>query len=78
MADARLLRKPEVLAMLGVSASTLHRWQQAGIVPPPLPGTARWDRLAIERALDHARGVAEPSPPTLSERAAKWVRSRCA
>lgn len=76
MPDApRLLRKPEVLTMLGVSASTLRRWQESGIVPPPLPGTARWDRLAIERALDRARGVAEPSAPTLSERAAKWAKS---
>jgi len=41
-------------------------------------GTARWDRLAIERALDRAAGTEEPSAPTLAERAARWERSRCA
>ena len=71
----RLLRRAEVLRLLGISASTLHRWRGAGIVPPPLPGTARWDRVAIERVLDRASAVKEPSAPTLSERAASWGKS---
>lgn len=71
----RLMRRAEVMRMLGISSSTLHRWRDAGLIPPPLPGTARYDREAIERALDRARGAAGPSAPTLGERAGKWARS---
>ena len=35
----RILRKPEVLRTLGVSATTLQRWIDEGTFPPPvLPG----------------------------------------
>ena len=77
MIQPRLLRRAQVLELLQVSSSTLARWIERGIVPPPVDGTARWDRLAIERALDRVCQVAEPSPPTLTERATRW-RSRCA
>ncbi len=74
----RLLRRAQVLELLQVGSSTLARWIEKGIIPPPVAGTARWDRLAIERALDRAAGTEEPSAPTLAERAARWERSRCA
>lgn len=72
----RLLKRAQVMALLQVSSSTLARWIDQGIVPPPLAGTSRWDRLEIERALDATAGSAQPRPPTLSERASTWARSR--
>ena len=63
MMHPRLLRRAQVLELLNVSGSTLHRWQAAGIVPGPLPGTAVWDRLAIVRAIDRASGIEQPAPP---------------
>lgn len=77
MIQPRLLRRAQVLELLNVRSSTLARWVERGIIPAPVAGTHRWDRLAIERALDRAGQVAEPSPPTLTERATRW-RSRCA
>jgi len=78
MIQPRLLRRAQVLELLNVRSSTLARWIERGIIPPPIDGTARWDRLAIERALDRAGQVAEPSPPSLAERASRWEKSRCA
>lgn len=72
----RLLRRVEVMRMLGISSSTLHRWRESGLIPPPLPGTARYDREAIEAALDRARGQQGTSTaPTLAERATRWAKS---
>lgn len=34
------------------SLAAFDDWQRRGIVPRPIPGTQRWDRKAIDRALD--------------------------
>lgn len=64
----RLMRQEEVRRYLGgLSVSTLNRWVQAGRIPGPIEGTTRWDRLAIDRALDRASGLAQPSEESNSE-----------
>jgi hypothetical protein len=45
--------------MCRISLATFSAWVRKGILPGPLPGTRRWSRLAIERAL--AQGSA-PAP----------------
>jgi hypothetical protein len=70
----RLLSREQLLKLLNISSSTFARWRAAGLLPDPLPGTKRWDRLAIERALDRAGSAAERRAPTLAERAGQWVR----
>ena len=34
-----------------------HGWIRRGILPGPIPGTHKWDRKAIDRALDRASGL---------------------
>lgn len=34
-------------------------WQKQGLVPGPIPGTKRWDRKALDAALDKASGLGE-------------------
>jgi hypothetical protein len=50
--------------MCMVSVQTFDRWVREGILPGPIPGTRRWSRLGIERALvgETARGEILVSP----------------
>lgn len=60
--DPNLLTKAEVLALLGISRSTLRNWQISGkLVPVPKPATVRaWEpnyyrREDVERLLNEGR-----------------------
>jgi hypothetical protein len=46
--------------------AAFDRWQQKGIVPPAIPGTSRWDRKALDKALDRASGLVTESTADLS------------
>lgn len=37
--------------------STFSSWIQRGIMPGPIPGTHKWDRKAIDAALDRLSGL---------------------
>jgi hypothetical protein len=39
------------------SMAAFSDWVRRGIIPGPLPGTHRWDRKAIDAALDRASGL---------------------
>lgn len=41
----------------GVSIYSFDDWVRRGILPKPIPGTRRWDRKAIDAALDHMSGL---------------------
>ncbi|UZE51868.1 hypothetical protein ONR75_15650 [Rhodopseudomonas sp. P2A-2r] len=43
------------------SMSAFDTWRRKGIVPPAIPGTNRWDRKAIDAALDRASGLVTAS-----------------
>jgi prophage regulatory protein len=50
-----LLKRSEVLALLGISKSTLERYQRAGTFPPPLmlgPKSPRWRWAEIKAFID--------------------------
>ncbi len=61
MTTARLMSGPDAAAYLGVTPAAFSKWVSQGIVPKPLPGTRRWDRKAIDLALDKASGIVAPS-----------------
>lgn len=54
----RLLSGPEVAEYLGVSSSTVRSWVLRGLLPGCLEGTRKWDRRAIDAALDRKAGLA--------------------
>jgi hypothetical protein len=37
--------------MCSISVQTFDAWVRKGTLPPPMPGTRRWSRTAIERRL---------------------------
>ncbi|WP_245284261.1 hypothetical protein [Bradyrhizobium sp. WSM2254] len=40
-----------------VTTAAFDVWIRKGIVPPAIPGTNRWDRKAIDAALDRASSI---------------------
>lgn len=56
----RLMRKDEAAAYCAVTPSRLSQLVRAGTLPGPVPGTTRFDRVAIDRALDKLSGI-EPT-----------------
>ena len=54
--------------------AAFDRWRQLGIVPPPIPGTNRWDRKALDLALDKASGL--PSDAGTGDEASPYQRWR--
>lgn len=48
----RLLKREQAAAYCGVDVSTFAAWVRRGIIPGPVSATHRWDRKAIDAALD--------------------------
>jgi hypothetical protein len=53
----RGLSREDAAAYCGLSAAGFDDWVKRRIVPGPIPGTQRWDRKAIDLALDRASGL---------------------
>lgn len=52
-----------------ISPATFSRWVKLGRMPPPIPGTRRWDRDAIDSLLDGVNSRA----PSLNDAGRKWM-----
>jgi hypothetical protein len=53
----RLVSRAQAARYCSLSASTFSSWVRSGKLPPPLPGTSRWDLKAIDFALDAMSGL---------------------
>ena len=53
----RLLTREQAAAYSGLSVHGFSEWVKAGKLPGPIRGTARWDRKAIDAAIDQASGL---------------------
>ena len=52
------------------SLAAFDDWVRRGIVPKAIPGTARWDRKAIDHALDRRSGLLEAADSSFEQWAA--------
>jgi len=67
MMNKRCLTKQEAADYCGCNTlAAFDRWRARGIVPGPIPGTNRWDRKALDRALDCSSGLVTDSEAELS------------
>ncbi|RXG86138.1 hypothetical protein EAS62_37850 [Bradyrhizobium zhanjiangense] len=58
MAEPRGISKKQAAAYAGCeSLSAFNEWVRRGIMPKPIPGTRKWDRKAIDAALDRLSGL---------------------
>lgn len=60
--SARLVTRAAAATYLSLSLSAFDRWVVQGIVPPALPGTRRWDKKAIDAALDRRSKLTQDAP----------------
>lgn len=60
----RLLLKAEAAAYCAMSPSRFGQLVKAGTLPAAVSGTTRWDRLAIDAALDSLAGLRKAEPAT--------------
>lgn len=57
----RGLTKKAAAEYLSLSVDGFDHWVAQGRIPGPIPGTQRWDKRAIDLALDRAGGLQSPS-----------------
>jgi hypothetical protein len=55
----RGLTRQQAAVYCGLSPAGFDDWVRRRLVPGPIPGTQRWDRKAIDLALDRASGIRE-------------------
>jgi hypothetical protein len=75
--EPRLMTGTEAAAYLGLTPGSFSKWVADGRAPKPLPGTRRWDRKAIDLALDKISGI-PTAPPSKEDREEdegdRWLR----
>lgn len=75
----RLWTAAQLRAYLGGDSALISRLKKQGVLPRPLPGTRRYDREAVIRALDQASGIEgkiADAEQRLIGRARQWGNSR--
>jgi len=61
------MSKKQAAAYAGCETlSAFNDWIRRGIMPGPIPGTHKWDRKAIDAALDRLSGLQPTIEPQLS------------
>jgi len=74
MTIPRCLSRADAAAHVGCgSIATFDRWVQQGILPQKIPGTNKWDRVALDAALDKIGGLSSIAPSNPLE---EWRRAR--
>jgi predicted DNA-binding transcriptional regulator AlpA len=75
--EPRLITGVQAAAYLGLTQASFSKWVADGRAPKPLTGTRRWDRKAIDLALDKISGI-PPTPPSKEdqgeEECQRWLR----
>jgi hypothetical protein len=59
--EQRRVTRVEAAAYCGLIPEGFDEWVKQGIVPCPIPRAQRWDRKAIDVALDRASGLQSPA-----------------
>lgn len=72
MNQPRLMSGPDAAAYLGLTPAAFSKWVSEGRIPKPLPGTRRWDRKAIDMALDRISGIVSSMQSSDAEE--EWER----
>jgi hypothetical protein len=67
MIPPRGMSKKQAAAYAGCETlSAFNDWIRRGIMPGPIPGTHKWDRKAIDAALDRLSGLQPTIEPQMS------------
>lgn len=64
MNQPRLITRSEAALYCGLTTSGFSDWVKRGVLPTPIPGTARWDKRAIDAKLDKLSGIKQLTTDT--------------
>lgn len=67
MTEQRLMSRAEAATYCGLTPSAFSHWVSIRRLPQALPGTRRWDRRAIDEALDRLSPEPEAAKNALDE-----------
>lgn len=70
----RCLTRSQAADYCGISVQAFDEWRRDKRVPGPIPGTQRWDRKALDLALDAASGIKPNTSKTPAFEA--WLDAR--
>lgn len=70
----RLLTRTQAAEYCGLKPSGFDKWIASGKLPRPLAGTRRWDRKALDLALDQLSGITASAVPSEEDEADRWFR----
>lgn len=73
--EPRLVSKTDAAAYCGLTPGGYDAWVKAGRLPGPISGTHRYDKKAIDAALDRQSGL-EPDQDTPAAAYDRWKRER--
>ena len=76
MLAPRLLTRDAAAEYCGVCAATLDKWVREGFLPGPVGGKRRFDRKAIDRALDQHSNLNSTGQGDLSAYERRQARKR--
>lgn len=71
----RILTRGTAAAYCSIKPGTFDHWVSLGRLPKPLPGTKRWDRLAIDAALDRLSGLVPAGAKQEDDEFRKWLEN---
>lgn len=71
----RVLSKTDA-AYCGISEKGFDHWVKSGKLPRAMKGTRRWDKVAIDYAIDLMSGVSRDAPPSRPSGLQAWVEER--
>jgi hypothetical protein len=59
---ARLAKRKEAAAHIGLSVSSFDDWIEKGFLPGPIEGTRKWDLVALDLAIDRLSNLDRVKP----------------
>ncbi|MBC7149832.1 MAG: hypothetical protein H5U22_10665 [Rhizobium sp.] len=71
----RLIGRKEAAAYCNITPTAFSGWVRSHKMPPPIPGTRKWDKRAIDAKLDEISGLAG-NDSTGETDLQKWKRER--
>ena len=69
----RVLSKSDAAAYCGVSEKGFDQWVRTGKLPRAMRGTRRWDKVALDFAIDRMSGVSRDAPPPKPSGLQAWI-----
>jgi predicted DNA-binding transcriptional regulator AlpA len=67
------MRRDQAANYLALSPTAFDDWVSRGRLPGPIPGTKRWDRRAIDNAMDRLSGLTS-GPVDEDDEFKTWLR----